>query len=38
MPYDFFLRYFNIGERPLIGNKVAEFEYEVRLMELLSQQ
>jgi len=29
MPDDFFLRYFNIGERPLFGNKVDEFDYDV---------
>ncbi len=29
MPDDFFLRYYNIGERPLFGNKVDEFDYEV---------
>lgn len=29
MPDDFFLRYYNIGERPLFGNKVDEFEYDV---------
>lgn len=29
MPDDFFLRYYNIGERPLIGKKVSEYEYEV---------
>lgn len=29
MPDDFFLRYNNIGERPLIGNKVDEFDYPV---------
>lgn len=29
MPDDFFLRYHNIGERPLFGEKVQEFPYEV---------
>ena len=29
MPDDFFLRYHNIGERPLFGNKVDEFDYPV---------
>ncbi|MBS1618515.1 MAG: phytanoyl-CoA dioxygenase family protein [Bacteroidetes bacterium] len=29
MPDDFFLRYHNIGERPLFGDKVQEFPYEV---------
>ncbi len=29
MPDDFFLRYYNIGERPLIGKMIASFEYEV---------
>lgn len=29
MPDDFFLRYHNIGERPLFGHKVDEFDYPV---------
>ncbi len=29
MPDDFFLRYHNIGERPLFGEKLEEFPYEV---------
>ena len=29
MPDDFLLRYHNLGERPLIGKKVAEFDYQV---------
>jgi hypothetical protein len=33
MPDDFFLRYNNIGERPLLGEKVAEFQYEVPIID-----
>ncbi len=29
MPDDFFQRYYNLGERPLFGNVVEEFEYPV---------
>lgn len=30
MPDDMFQRYYNIGERPLFGEKVDEFSYEVK--------
>jgi hypothetical protein len=32
MPDDFFLRYYNIGERPLFGDKVDEFDYPVPIV------
>jgi hypothetical protein len=30
MPDDFFLKYYNVGDRPLIGNMVDRFPYKVR--------
>jgi hypothetical protein len=44
MPDDFFLRYYNIGERPLFGRMVDEFDYEVpqvsrqRIYEMIERE
>lgn len=44
MPDDFFQRYYNLGERPLFGNVVQEFEYPVpvvsrqRIKQLINEE
>ncbi len=35
MPDDFFQRYYNIGQRPLFGESVREFDYPVPAMDAI---